>query len=140
MQGICIINFLIYRFKDLTSSSDSDSEKEGKGNASKVLKPVECLGRQPGSDIFVLGETLQFRSNGESIPRDEQEYVYVPYILEKLGLSKSISPISNLPDVPDPLYTVMEGIHHVAGDNQTCALFCLGMYVFNSKLITVALI
>ena len=114
------------RFKDLSSSSSSDSDEEADG--SKVLKPVVCLGWQPDSDVFVLGEMLQFTSTGEMIPPHMQEYVFIPFILEKLGLYNSISPVNVLPDVPNALYTVMEGIHHVAGANCTCAIFCLGKF------------
>ena len=120
-----------FRFKDnsLSSSSESDSDGEDTQYAgSNALKPVVCLGWQPGSDVFVLGETLQFRSTGEIISPDEQQYVFIRLILEKLGMANTIRPINTLPDIPNPLYTVMEGIHKVAGDNHICALFCLGRY------------
>ena len=90
-----------------------------------------CLGWQPSSNIFVLGETLQFCSNGEVIPIDEQEYIFIPLILEKLGMARSICPINTLPAIEDPLYEVTRGIHQVAGDNRICALFCLGMYMLH---------
>ncbi len=133
-MGLLIISKCTFslssRFKDHASSSSSDTDSEGEAHDQlhrcKTLKPVVCMGCQPGSDVFVIGETLQFRSNGEIIPPDEQEYVYIPLILEKLGLSKMICPIAALPSVQHPLHTVMEDIHQVAGDNEICALFCLG--------------
>ena len=107
-----------------SSSSESDSDEEAsQSHGPKALKPVVCMGWQSGSNVFVLGETLQFCETGVLIPPDEQEYVYIPFILEKLGLSNSISPVNTLPDIPKPLYTVMDGIHQVAGDNSICALF-----------------
>lgn len=120
-----------FRFKDQlpSSSSESDSDDEAvRSHCPKALKPVVCMGWQTGSNVFVLGETLHFHDHGKLIPPDEQEYKYIPFILEKLGVSNSISPINTLPDVPNPLYTVMDGIDQVAGDNRICALFCLGMY------------
>ena len=121
-----------FRFKDHSSSgseSDSDAEEATQSHCSKALKPVVCMGWQPDSNVFVLGEALHFRDDGERIPPDEQECIYIPFILEKLGLSNSISPINTLPDIQNPLYTVMDGIGQVAGDNRICALFCLGMHV-----------
>jgi len=120
-----------FRFKDQlpSSSSESDSDDEAvQSHCPKALKPVVCMGWQPDSNVFVLGETLHFYDDGKLIPPDEQGYKYIPFILEKLGVSNSISPINTLPDVPNPLYTVMDGIDQVAGDNRICALFCLGMY------------
>ena len=64
------------------------------------------MGWQPDSKVFVLGEALHFRDDGERIPPDEQEYIYNPFILEKLGLSNSILPINTLPNNPNPLYTL----------------------------------
>ena len=119
-----------FRFKDQlpSSSSESDSDEEAvRPRGPKVLKPVVCMGWQPGSNVFVLGERLHFSDDGELIPPEEQEYKFIPFLLEKLGMSISISPITKIPDVPNPLYAVMDGINHVAGDNRICALFCLGM-------------
>lgn len=123
-----------FRFKDNMLSSSSESESDCDEETShhphpKALKPVVCKGWQPGSNTFVLGETLQFHSNGEIIPVDKQEYIFIPLILEKLGMASAICPINTLPPIENPLYDVMEGIHQVAGDNHICALFCLGMYV-----------
>lgn len=122
---------MLFRFKDHSFSSSSESDSDGEDTpcaGSNALKPVVCLGWQPGSDVFVLGETLQFHSTGEIIPPDEQQYVFIHLILEKLGMANTICPINTLPDIPNPLYMVMEGIHKVAGDNHICALFCLGRY------------
>ena len=130
MMMICSSEVLTpFRFKDhsLSSSSECDSDGEDTQYAvSNTLKPVVCLGWQPGSDVFVLGETLQFHSTGEIISPAEQQYVFIRLILEKLGMANMICPINKLPDIPNPLYTVMEGIHKVAGDNHICALYCLG--------------
>ena len=55
-------------------SDESDQDKP-------QLKAVVCMGRQPGSNVFVLGPRLQFYSNGDSIPTDQQHYVWVDYLL-----------------------------------------------------------
>ena len=63
---------------------------------SNALKPVVCLGWQPGSDVFILGETLQFHSTGEISPA---EHVFIRLILKKLGMANMICPINTLPDI-----------------------------------------
>ena len=111
-----------FRFKDHSLSSSSKCDSDGKDTqyaGSNALKPVVCLGWQPGSDVFVLGETLQFHSTGEIISPAEQQYVFIHLILENLGMTNTLT------DIPNPLYTVMEGIHKVAGDDHICALYCL---------------
>ena len=57
-----------------------------------------------GLAVCVLGETLQFHSN--DIPVDEQEYIFIPLILEKLGMASAIFPINTA--IQNPLYDVME--------------------------------
>ena len=47
------------------------------------MKPVTTLGRQPKSDVFVLGPNLHIAYDGE-IPRDKQTYVWIPSIMQKL--------------------------------------------------------
>ena len=65
---------------------------------SNALKLVVCLGWQPGSDVFILGEMLQFHSTGEIISPAEQ-HVFIRLILEKLGMANTICPINTLPDI-----------------------------------------
>lgn len=48
---------------------------------------VTCIGRQPGSDVYVLGRKNQFTMQGLPIQEDEQEYVWVDEILLKIGVA-----------------------------------------------------
>ena len=125
---ICILLFQVQGPHSSGSESDSDAEEATQSHCSKALKPVVCMGWQPDSIVFVLGEALHFRDGGERIPPDEHEYIYIPFILEKLGLFNSISPINTLPDIQNPLYTVMDGIGQVAG---------ITIYVPSSALVCI---
>ena len=44
----------------------------------KKLLLVTCLGRQPGSDIWVLTPHLQLASSGEVMPENEHKYFWDP--------------------------------------------------------------
>ena len=83
-----------FRFKDdsLSSSSECDSDGEDTQYAgSNALKPVVCLGWQPGSDVFIVGEMLQFHSTGEIISPAEQQYLFICLILENLGMANMLT-------------------------------------------------
>lgn len=108
-----------YRFQDLSSESDSEDE-------SKSLKPVTCIGLQPGSNVFVLGSNIQFYSDGRPVPPEEQKFKFIPFILGQLGVMQVTAPVHNLPEVDDPLVQVIDGVYRVGGENATCGLFCLG--------------
>lgn len=85
------------------------------------------MGRQPDSDVFVIGSTLQFTSDGKVIPEEEQTYVWIPYILKKLNVLSSVSPVTALPEVDDPLKSVLMGLKKIRGDNFISGMFVLGM-------------
>lgn len=104
------------------SSSDSDSED------CESVHPVEMMGRQPNSDVFVIGPTLQFTSQGDAIPPEDQTYLWIPYILKKLKVLSSVSPIAALPEVQDPLKSVLGGLKKICGDNFISGMFVLGMW------------
>jgi len=78
-----------------------------------------------GLAACVLGEKLQFHSNGIAV--DEQEYIFIPLILEKLGMTSAIFPINTA--IQNPLYDVMDGIHQVAGENHIIICSLLSRYV-----------
>ena len=46
--------------------------------AFRKLQLVTCLGRQPGSDVWVLGPRLQLTSNGDMIPENECNFFWDP--------------------------------------------------------------
>ena len=86
------------------------------------------MGRQPNSDVYVLGPNLQFFSDGTVVPIEEQIYVWVPRIIKKLKVSNLLHPLEKLPSVQQPLAKLMNGIIHIMGENWPSAVFILGMY------------
>ncbi len=48
---------------------------------------VTCIGRQPESDVYVLGRNTQFTMKGFPICEDQQEFVWVDEILSKIAIS-----------------------------------------------------
>ena len=60
---------------------------EKSASQQKVFKSVVCMGQQPGSEVFVLGPNLPFKSNGAHIASEEQEFIGIPEII-----SKNVSP------------------------------------------------
>ena len=84
------------------------------------------MGRQPGSDIFVLGPNLQFKSDGTAIPPQEQEFMWIPRVLKKLKISHIIHPFSLLPHVAQPMNRLINGLLQVMDDNWPSAVFVLG--------------
>ena len=77
--------------------------------------------------MFVIGPTLQFTSDGKVIPKEEQTYVWIPYILKKFKVLTSVSPITALPEVDNPLKSVSMGLKKICGDNFISGMFVLGM-------------
>ena len=75
----------------------SDSDDEG----CVQYKAVSCMGNQPDSDVFVFGPNLQVSSEGRVIPENEQEYIWIPEIIKKIGCV--INPITALPPIQQPL-------------------------------------
>lgn len=49
-------------------------------------KAVTCIGRQPDSDTYVLSCDVQFKMNGDVIPTEEQEFIWVEEILAKTSI------------------------------------------------------
>ena len=91
-------------------------------------KAVVCAGRQPDSDVFIFGLSLQFTSNGNEIAIDKAEYVWVPEILDKL-VPRGVHPIFDLPHIVNPLNFVVSGLNRIAGENVISGGFLLGTYV-----------
>lgn len=58
--------------------------------------PVVCTGRQPNSDVFVVGQNLQFNNRGKQIPEDVQQYIWVPEIMKKLHIDKISAPVDTI--------------------------------------------
>ena len=102
-------------------SSESDSDDD-----SKSLKPVTCIGLQPGSNVFVLGPEIRFYSNGSPVSPEDQKYKFIPFILAQLGVLQVSAPVYAIPQIDEALTQVVHGILRVGGENAMCGLFCLG--------------
>ena len=81
------------------------------------------MGRQPNSDVYVIGPNLQFFSDGTVIPVADRLYVWVPRIMKVSNL------FEKLPSVQQPLNKLMNGIMHIMGENGPSAVFILGKYL-----------
>ena len=97
----------------------------------QACKPVVCTGRQPGSNVFVLGPNLQFCSDGTSIAPQQQEFVWVPRVFKKLKISHIVHPLSSLPTVAQPMEKLMRGILTLMGNNWPSAVLVLGVCTVN---------
>ena len=51
--------------------------KEGQGDQKCSLQAVSCIGRQPESKVWVLNSTTQIASDGELIPKEQQEFLWI---------------------------------------------------------------
>ena len=87
------------------------------------------MGRQPGSNVFVLGPRLQFYSNGDSIPTEQQHYVWVDYLLKKLKIYNQIHPINELPLIRRPLRKAVKAIKKLSGENALSAVHVVGEWI-----------
>lgn len=109
------------------SGSNSDSESDDEADHIPVTcKPAVCKGRQPDSDVYVLGPEIQFWSDGKPIPLEEQQYVWITHVLKRLHMTKICVPQSPLPSVRDPLKTLMKNLNVIMGANWISATFMLG--------------
>ena len=115
------INYIIMFHSDKNASDDEEG-----GALKKKFNPVVCSGRQPGTDIFIVGPELQFTKEGREIPVHDQDYVWVPYILKKLKKDCVISPLIMLPSLSHPLKNLVEGLKAVTEENFISSLFILG--------------
>ena len=111
----------LYYCSAVESSSDSDGESQRMQS-----RPVHCIGRQEGSDVFVLGPNLQFWKSGKRISDDEQQYIWIPYILKQLRILPTAKPVVELPPVRHPLRNLLRGLQRITGDNFGSALFLVG--------------
>ena len=50
------------------------------------------LGRQPADNVYVFTTVSHFKEDGTLIPEQQQQYVMIPSILEKLGIPSPCIP------------------------------------------------
>ena len=87
---------------------------------------VTCTGRQPCSDVFVFGPNFQLTDSGLIISPDDQRFLWIDEILQKL--QRPLNPLPPIPDYPlNHLSTVLTGIRDIAGENVLSGVYLLGM-------------
>ena len=134
MQIPCFIKNILLcssSASDEAADSDSDDSQTERDQRPKEYMAVSCVGRQPGSDVFVLGPSIQFHRNGEPIQPDDQVYLWVPEIMIKLK-SFTTSPIVSLPTsvtAENPLEKLVVKMQQILGDNYLSGLCILGKKV-----------
>ena len=75
---------------NLTTAFCRNQQEANVPRSSYIKIAAACLGRQPGSDIWVLNERVQFHSNGEKLSVNESPYVWLGALIGR----------RNLPGVP----------------------------------------
>ena len=93
----------------------------------RVRKAILTLGRQPDSDIIVLSPSIHVNDNGEIIPFEDSNYVWVDSIAKKEGIVPSGTTfLRSLPKCEQPLDSLLEGLQELTQDNFISAVFVLG--------------
>lgn len=87
-------------------------------------KAVSFTGRQPGSDVFVFGPTIQVSLEGQIIPVEDQEYLWIPEIIHKNECI--VNALQCIPSVPLPLHSVIDGLLNISGKNLPSGIFMIG--------------
>lgn len=84
------------------------------------------------ADVFVFGPRLQLDLNGEIIPEEDQEFVWIQDILDKLNRVVNPLPYIPKPGWANPLYSLIEGMQMIACDNTISGVFLLGkVFIYN---------
>ena len=96
--------------------------------------PVVCTGRQPKSDVFVVGPTLHFSSDGTEIAADDQQYIWVPEIFQKLHSDKISAPIDTIPTMSHPLNSLLKSMERISGDNLISTIYMLSEFNIMSSI------
>ena len=97
--------------------------------------PVICTGRQPNSDVYVIGPELQFNSDGTRIAPERQQYIWIPQVLQKLHVDKVIAPHSTIPEVYHPLRSLLKAMKELSGDNFLGSIYMLGECILHATCV-----
>jgi len=91
---------------------------------------ITCTGRQLNSDVFVFSPTVHLDKWGNEIPVSEQQYLWIPQILDKLN--QVTNPLPYIPSTHDnALQDVVRGIKHLSGDNVYSGVLLLGLWTYS---------
>lgn len=96
------------------------------------------MGCQLHSNVYVLGPTVQFSSDGTLIPPEEQKYVWVSHVIMKLQISNLIHSLSTLPTLEQPQRRLLDGIVQIMGQNWSDAvlIFLLSCHLYRQCVYT----
>ena len=97
--------------------------------------PVICTGRQPNSDVYVIGPELQFNSDGTRIAPERQQYIWIPQVLQKLHVDKVIAPHSTIPEVYHPFRSLLKAMKELSGDNFLGSIYMLGECILHATCV-----
>ena len=88
------------------------------------------LGRQPKSTVLVFGPEVHVTTEGDVISLDEQDYVWVPPIVDKLSVlpTASYPLLRAVPERRRPLKMLLKGLQMLSQSNFIPAVFILGKH------------
>jgi hypothetical protein len=111
-----------------------DSDDESDDNATQY-DAVTCTGRQPNSHVFVFGPNFQVADSGDIIPAEDQRFVWIDEILQKLH-----RPINPLPPLSDHSFNhlskIVTGMRTLSGDNVVSGVYLIGELIISPAACT----
>ena len=79
---------------NLTNTFCRDQIQRGTPRVEYIKQAAQCLGRQPGSNVWVLNEDTQFDSEGMKISNVQSEYIWLGGKIGKRNLPNVAPPTS----------------------------------------------
>ncbi len=124
---ISSFNIIHYIFCIISDMDDDNEPTQSVQVMSRKYKPVICSGRQPNSNIFVVGPLCHFENDGTVVAEKDQDFIWIPYVIRKLRKDGVMTPFPTLPTLSEPpLQFLVKGMKSITGDNLISALFMLG--------------
>lgn len=84
---------------NLTNNFCQKQLELGVPKGSYVKQAAECLGQQPGSQVWVLNKDVQLNNNGEFIPNEASKFIWLGAIISTKSLA-NVAPASDAAKVP----------------------------------------
>ena len=80
-------------------------------NRRKTYKAAKLIGRQEGSEVWVLDENTQINGNGQPVPEEDQEFVWIDDLFDdKVKTQEVIYPFKT-DTINDVLLALKETLH-----------------------------
>ncbi|XP_064393840.1 uncharacterized protein LOC135341260 [Halichondria panicea] len=96
----------------------------------KISKGTTVIGCQPGSDVWVFGDDIHIKSNGECISATESPYVWSPNCImaqcDKVSFNELVPKLSIQSSSMEPLKDLLDGLQIATKHNYPRALLVLG--------------